>query len=122
MSEDDRYKEHTLLLHKISDQVSEQSKVIAKLDKKVDLNIQQVQYELEKIHRLDEQQNELIDKHIEGVNTLKDMQVAHVAEAEIRFAKLEEPRKWIQTTKKLILTAGALAATAFTILKLLSII
>ena len=73
MSDDKKYEEHTVLLNKISDQVTEQTKVIANLDKKVDLNIQKVQYELEKIHTLDEQQNQLIDKHIAGVNTLRAM-------------------------------------------------
>ena len=86
---DKYHEEQTLLLTKISDQVTEQTKVIAKLDKKVDLNIQKVQYELEKIHILDEQQNELIDKHIEGVNTLRTMHEEHVDEADSRFEKLD---------------------------------
>ncbi len=44
------------------------TRCIAKLEKKIDLHIQRTEYELKAINALDEQQNKLIDQHIEGVS------------------------------------------------------
>jgi hypothetical protein len=117
----DDHIEQTLLLNKISEQVTEQTKVMAKLDKKVDLNIQKVQYELEKIHVMDAEQNKLLDAHIEGVKTLKKMHDDHLEESDTRFEKLEAPRKWLKMTKNIILVVGALAVAMLGIIKLLEI-
>ena len=43
------------------------------MEKTISLHIQKTEYEFDKIHTLDQQQNDILDKHIEGVLTLKKM-------------------------------------------------
>jgi septal ring factor EnvC (AmiA/AmiB activator) len=92
---------------------------IGHLDKKVDLHIQKTELDLKAIHKLDEQQNALIDKHIEGVNTLKKMHETHLKESNKRFQEIEAPKKWFSITWKIVLGIGALAATGLTIARIL---
>ena len=83
---------------------------VGTLDKKLDLHIQSTAYELQAIHRLDEQQNKLIDQHIEGVKTLKGMIDRNENNNEARFQVLEAPRKIRSTLAKSFIKAGAVAA------------
>ena len=123
MSDDNKsQKDYTNLLIKISDQVTDQGKILTKLDKKVDLNIQKVEYELSNIHETDQVQNKLIEEHISGVQTLQGIYVEHKKENDVRFEALEAPRKWLKTTKKILLVLGSIAAAVFGILKLFSVI
>lgn len=66
---------------------------ISMLDKKVSLHIQKTEYEFEKINALDQQQNEILDKHIEGVNTLKKMYSLQKEDFENRLQQQVEAYK-----------------------------
>ena len=57
MSDDSNNNLHMELLQKIADQVQETQDCVNKLDKKLDLNIQKTEFELQNIHKTNEQQN-----------------------------------------------------------------
>lgn len=106
---------------------SENFKSISDLDKKLDLHIQKTEFELQKITNQDEIQNQLLDQHIAGVNTLKQIHLAHVEHNNLQFEKvdreieaLKEPAKWIRNTTKLVLWLGGLGTSILGIYKLLT--
>lgn len=78
------------ILSDILSQVQDSNNNIKELDKKFELHKQKMQYEIAKINELDDHQNKLIDEHIQGVNTLKDMHVAHRKESFQLIAKVKE--------------------------------
>lgn len=90
---------------------------VSKLDKKLDLHIQKTEFELSRINELDETQNQLLDQHIQGVNTLKRWCDDHEKMNNARFVRLEEPRKWLKTTKNGILWISAVAGALTVIAK-----
>lgn len=90
---------------------------MAHLDKKLDLHIQKTEYELQKINSLDEEQNEQLALHIEGVKTLKALYENHREESHRRLDALEEPRKVLATIKRWLIGVGALAGAVVAILK-----
>lgn len=107
-------KETLLLLRSISDKADQTREMVSSIDKKLELHIQKTEYELKNIHELDGRQNELLDEHIKGVNTLKEWCDDHERANQERFQRLEQPRKWLEMTKQIVLwigsVAGALAA------------
>jgi hypothetical protein len=105
-----------MLLRGLVEDQKANNKTVVELDKKLDLHIQQTSYELKRINDQDEIQNHLLDKHIEGVNTLKAMHIAHVEENEKQFKKVDDeieglrkPADWIRTTTKIVLWLGSTA-------------
>lgn len=94
----------------VTEKLDNISTTVGSLDKKLDLHIQSTVYELKAIHRLDEQQNKLIDQHIEGVKTLKSMIDRNETNNEGRFQKLEEPRKLWSLSVKLFVGVGSVGA------------
>ena len=112
---------HLEILGKISSQVADTQVCLEKLNNKVDLSTQKLQSEIEKINQLDEQQNKILDEHIAGVNTLKEMHTLQKNEVGARLKDLEKPREWLKMTRKGILWLGGLAAAVMTILKLLEV-
>lgn len=99
---------------------TENMKAFSDLDKKVDLHIQRTEYELKSIHEQDAIQNKLLDQHIEGVNTLKKIYDVHEASNNTRFAKLEEPRKFLKSATKAVLWLGGLGTAAMGIIEIIS--
>ena len=98
------------------------SAAVGALDKKLDLHVQKMDYELSGIRVMDEQQNKLIDQHIEGVKTLRSIFEAHEKVDEkhfqdmssvlsARITVLEAPRKWIWQGFKYLSLFGAGAAS-----------
>lgn len=110
-------KDIILLLNSIASDGRETRSAVQALDKKVDLHIQKTELELKNINKLDEQQNDLLDKHIEGVNTLKKWCDTHEKANEKRFSKLEAPRKWLKMTKDGLLWISAVAGAILVIAK-----
>lgn len=116
MVEDEKTnKIHLDILQRVSDQMQDTQECVMKLDKKLDLSIQKMSYELGKINTLDEQQNKLIDEHIDGVETLKDLYELHKKESNERLQKLEEPRIVRKTLIKWIVTTGSVAGAIYAI-------
>lgn len=107
------------LLRKLLDQSEDVSKIIDRMDRKMDLHIQRTEYEFEKIKELDETQNRILDEHVAGVNTLKAMLEVYKSEANQRLDSLEQPRKTLATLKTWIISAAAVVAAIMTILQLL---
>lgn len=103
------------LLRSIDDKSCKTQESLASLDKKLDLHIQKTEFELSRINEQDERQNGLLDEHIAGVNTLKQLLEAHDKKDEAKFAQLEAPRKWWKMTKKmafkLVVSLGAIAGS-----------
>lgn len=73
---------------------------VAELDKKLEINITETRHELEKIHKLDDHQNRLLEEHIAGVKAVKELVMSHKKEwgekiqsMDDRVVKIEEPRK-----------------------------
>lgn len=106
------------MLNEQAESRHENTVAFANLDKKVDLHIQRMEFELDRINKQDEVQNFLLDKHIEGVNTLKRIHDSHVLAVNARFAKIEEPSKWRSQSAKLVLKVGAIATALAAILAL----
>ena len=51
------------MMKKLLEQSEETQKTVISLDKKVDLHIQKTEIQLEQIHKLDEQQNDILEEH-----------------------------------------------------------
>lgn len=51
------------MMKKLLDQSEETQKTVVSLDKKVDLHIQKTELQLAQIHKLDEQQNSILEEH-----------------------------------------------------------
>lgn len=94
---------------------AESNKAFAGLDKKVDLHIQKTEYELRRINDQDEIQNQLLDKHIEGVNTLRLIHEEHVRENNIRFSSIEQPKKVLKGITKAVLWLGGVGTAVMAI-------
>lgn len=105
------------LLTKISEQANSTQTAIADLDKKVDLHIQKTQFELTAINKLDEVQNDLLDKHIAGVDTLKQMFEAQKAVYNAKFERIEAPRKMFKLAKDSLLWIAAIAGAVLGVIK-----
>lgn len=108
------------LLEKIAQQSDSTQKAIADLDKKVDLHIQRTNFELNRINHLDEVQNDLLDKHIAGVNTLREMFEAQKATCYAKFEHIEAPRKLLKLLRDTLLWATALIGATLGIIKYFS--
>jgi len=112
-----------IVIHQLQDIVDKQAdsqKSFSHLDRKVDLHIQKTEYELKRINELDNQQNKLIDQHIEGVKSIKDLVESHrieyinkISTNANRINKLEAPemaKKWIKDNLYWIFTTIGLVA------------
>lgn len=88
------------------------------LDKKVELHIQSTQYELKGIRALDEQQNKLIDQHIEGVKNLRAWLDRHEVDDGKRFEALERPKRFRQQALKYLVSLGVVAGAIAGIIEL----
>ena len=115
----ERSERHLEVLAKISSQVDHTQKCLDMLDQKVDLSVKKLEAEIVAINRLDEQQNRILEEHIAGVNTLKEMHELQKKEVAARLAELEKPGEWLKMTRKGILWLGGIAAAITTILKLI---
>lgn len=127
-------------LRSISQVQKENYECFVSLDKKLDLHIQKTEYELKKINELDRQQNASLDQHIEGVNTIKEMHVAHRTETKqqidlmaerldvqkqetaARLESLEKPYDLVRYAGKVLTWVGAISGSIYAILKLLEIL
>jgi len=96
---------------------AETQKCINKLDKKLDLHIQEFKFELKNLKEEDQVQNKLLKEHMAGVNTLKDMRSDDLKAADERFSKLEENKKFLKKLKSILIGVGAVAATLVGIAK-----
>jgi len=106
------------ILNKLLDHAEETKDSISNLDKKLDLHIQKSEYELKQIHETDKRQNVILEEHVQGVTTLKEMHRLQKKEFSVRFEKLEAPRKWVKTTAKYLIGLGSIVGTAYAIVKL----
>ena len=105
---------------------SETARSFAELDKKVDLHVQKTEYELKRINDQDEIQNQLLYKHIEGVNTLRVMHESHVRENKEQFSQVDKeidnlkaPRKWVRATTKVVLWLGGIGTALMGVLEII---
>lgn len=119
---------HIELLSKISEQVHETQKCISKLDKKVDLSIQSLQYEIKAINELDKIQNAELKRHIEGVqgnrgsiDDIKKLVLSHKNEWDSRILDLEAPKKAKKLAKGWVIDLGKVAVAVVAIWKMLEV-
>lgn len=89
MAEDNKL-DSMAMLTEIYREVGETKTTIGNVDTKLDKHIDYSLNEFGKINTLDAEQNRILDKHIEGVNTLKEMHIAHRAESEQKLSLLQE--------------------------------
>ena len=116
----DSINEEVTLMQRVSDQMERTAdslqaveKCVNKLDKKLDLHIQKMEYELKAINQLDKEQNELLAKHAARSEALqKDNELReHALRIDIgaqseRIDDLEAPGKWLKTTQAVVLKVG----------------
>lgn len=93
----DDKKDSLAMLVEIYREVGETKTNVENVSRKLDSHIEYSSSELKRINELDNEQNRILDKHIEGVNTLKDMHVAHRMETHHQIALLQEN---LETQKK----------------------
>lgn len=114
------------LLNKISRQVEgtqaqmrETTECMNKLDKSLAVHIAKTDAELKAINKLDQEQNEELRTHIEGVRTLKAMHREMRDHFEARMERLEAPRKALVLLRNWVIGVGSLAGAVFAVGKLL---
>ena len=111
------------LLNSVVEKIDKVGTDIYHLDKKVDLHIQKTEFEFKEIRKLDDEQNQLLAQHAQRSEEIKrDNELREAAirkEYSQRLDDLEAPRKWWNTTTKVILTLGGIATAIITIAKLL---
>lgn len=124
------------LLADIYREVGETKVTVENVSRKLDSHIEYATAELKKINELDNEQNRILDKHIEGVNTLKDMHLAHrmethqqiqllqqsfelqKREAEARIEALEKPYDLVKFAGKIIVWVATVGGALVGLLKL----
>lgn len=134
MAED---RNNSQMLADIYREVGETKVTVEAVSKKLDSHVDSTAMELRRINDLDNEQNRILDKHIEGVNTLKDMHVAHrvemiaqldimkqnlelqKTETEARLKVLEAPRNFIKYAGKVVIWVGSIAGAIAAIVALL---
>jgi len=132
----DENNDQNVLLTNIYREVGETKVSVGNLDKKVDKHIDYTQQELKAINELDVEQNRILDAHIEGVNTLKKMHLAHRTEnqqrmhilreslelqkkeCDARIGALERPYDLIKLAGKMLIWLGGLATAIYAIVRL----
>lgn len=118
------------LLTNIYREVGEARTQIKVINEKLDSHINLTLKELKSINELDNEQNRILDVHIAGVNTLKELYVAHRKETseqirllrdslecqkkelQARLTALEESEKLIKYLGKVIMWVGTLTIGA----------
>lgn len=119
MSEDNK------LLGLIMDRLKENTDMVASMDKKLDLHIQETKYELKAIRDLDVLQNAILEEHhkrsdrLAEDNALREASLKKELEVQnARIAKLEKPsqaKQWWSITKKWLLIGGGIATATVAI-------
>jgi hypothetical protein len=96
-------------LKRISDKQDATNNTVALMDKRLELHAQKTDLELRRIVDLDNAQNKLLDQHILGVNTLKQIHDQSVREFDLRMIALEEPKKLIKLAAQIFVGLGGVA-------------
>lgn len=133
MSEDQKA---SSMLADIYREVGETKVNVENVSKKLDNHIDNTVMELRRINELDTEQNRILDKHIEGVNTLKDMHVAHRVETitqidilkqnlelqrkevDARMEAIEKPFELVKYAGKVLIWVGSAAGAIAAIIAL----
>ncbi len=128
------------LMQRVSDQMKRTAdslqaveKCVNKLDKKLDLHIQKMEYELTSINEQDKEQNKLLAEHsarsdaLQKDNELREQDllakfISYKENADERLNKLEGPRKWLKTSRNILVYVGGGTSAIYGILKLLGVI
>jgi 23S rRNA pseudoU1915 N3-methylase RlmH len=111
---------------------------ISSVDKKIDLLTQRTDLELKQIRELDAQQNSLLEEHskrseqleIQNRLTEEKLRMEILGEGHPnpgqtlagRVEKLETPFKWLNSTKRILIWAGAIATALIAIQELLKLV
>lgn len=120
-------KNDSKMLVEIYREVGETKVSVDNLIERLGQHIDYTQVELQKINKLDQEQNSSLDRHIEGVNTLKELYLNHKKETdermnlialqrqdlEARVIKVEKPYDIAKSIGRIIMwvvTAGAALA------------
>lgn len=101
---------------------SDLERCVEKLDKKLDLNIQKIEFELSNIKKLDESQNQMLDEHMKRSDMLEQLVVQNKEETCARLEALEEPKKTLVIVRNWIIGLGALSGAIYATMRLLGYI
>lgn len=103
-----------LMLERIMNHMKENGNMLSAMDKKLDLHIQETKYEFKAIRDLDVLQNAILEEHhkrsdrLAQDNALREEALRKDLTAqEKRIEVLEAPQRWLATTKKWLIGAGA---------------
>jgi len=80
-------------LKKISSKQDQNNKDLNKIDRKLDLHTQKMEYEIEKIQDLDMRQNASLDEHMKRSDALEKNLNIYQNESNKRISKIEIPTK-----------------------------
>ena len=132
------------MVRKLLDQSTETQRYVVALDKKVDLHIQRTEIQLEAIHKLDIQQNAILDEHhkrsdrLEEDNRLREgalrLELAKfdqllaeklskndIQQLDQRVHNIEKPREWLRIFAKVLLGASTAAGALYAVHQFVSV-
>jgi hypothetical protein len=106
------------LVQSAVDKIDKLTSKVETVDKKLDIHILETKFGFQRVEATDIQQNKILEEHHQRSTELKrdnDLREKDVRkEIDVlgrRLARVEEPRKWLATTRSLILwTAGTVGA------------
>lgn len=110
------------ILRQLTEGIQELKELSVAIDKKVDLSVQKLEFELQQVKRTDDEQNRILAEHIKGVNTLRELYENHKAETHKRLEKLEEKEKFWKYIKSGILFIGSVVAMFWAILQIIHLL
>jgi len=90
---------------------------VDELDKKIDLNIQKIEFEIENIKTLDIFQNGMLEEHMRRSVALEELHRSLEKQYDARMKLLEAPRSAISLLEKWILRLGGIVAAGYAVLK-----
>jgi ubiquinone biosynthesis protein UbiJ len=135
MSEQEYLRE---MLNKLLSQSEETQRSVTSLDKKVDLHIQKTELQLDQIHKLDEQQNAILEEHhkrsdrLAYDNELREKALkkeidkiddrindkaskSDIGRLDARLEKIERPKEFQTHLLKFLAAIGTVAGAAYSI-------
>lgn len=114
------------LLTDLKDECKRTHACVVSLDKKQDLFIQKMDYEIGQIKILDSAQNQILEEHhkrsdaLHTDNVLREQALRlEISKMDKRLDSLEAPRKTLKQLKRWVIGLGAVAAALIAILQFL---
>lgn len=95
---------------------------VSKLDKKLDLHIQKMDFELNEIKELDAAQNKILAEHAARSNQLEKDNLLREQKLKAELEAIKAPFKFLAMVKQISVWLGAIAVSVVSIIHLLKLL